>query len=171
MRGASLIELMIAVALTGIVLGYAIPNFSTWIQNNRIRNAAESMLNGLQVARMEAVRHNAPVQFVMGVGSGWTVGCETVTASCPALIQSRTASEGSSAAVTVTASDGGTIVFDAFGRMTSPVPGAGMAVRFDVDTQALAAADSRDLRITVDVGGNTHMCDPNVVVASDPRHC
>ncbi len=169
-HGFSLIELMIAVALMGLLLSAGVSSFRDWIQNSRIRNAAESILNGLQVARMEAVRHNAPVQFVFGVGSGWSVGCQTVTANCPALIQNRALSEGSSGDITVVASDGGTIIFDAFGRMRSPAPAGGVA-SFDIDNAAMSPADSRELRITVDVGGNTRMCDPNVNDVTDSRRC
>jgi len=165
-RGFTLIELMIGIAIMSIVMALAMPSYRTWIQNTRIRNTAESILNGLQVARMEAVRRNVPVQLLFGTGSAWTVGCVTVTATCPATIQSRSSGEGSSTAVTVTSSGGGTFVFDQFGRRSTPAVGAG-AVRLDV-----TATGGRSLRVTIDVGGNTRMCDPDTGVATtDPRHC
>jgi len=170
-RGFTLIELMIGISIMSLVMALAMPSYRTWIQNTRIRNSAEAILNGLQVARMEAVRRNIPVQLVLGTGSAWTVGCVTVTATCPATIQSHSSGEGSSAAVTVTPSAGGTFVFDPFGRRTTPAVGAGTA-RLDVATTALTATESRPLRVTVDVGGNTRMCDPSTGVATtDPRHC
>lgn len=172
-RGFTLIELMIGIVIMALVTALAMPSYRTWIQNTRIRNTAEAILNGLQVARMEAVRRNAPVQLVLGTGSAWTVGCATVTATCPATIQSRSSGEGSSAAITVTPSAGGTFIFDQFGRRTTPAVGAGTAtLDVDVDPSILSAAQSRQLRVTVDVGGNTRMCDPDTGVATtDPRHC
>lgn len=168
-----MIELMIGIVVMSIVMALAMPSYRAWIQNTKIRNTAESILNGLQITRMEAVRHNASVQLVMGTGSAWTVGCVTVTATCPATIQSHSSSEGSATAITVTTSGGSIFVFDQFGRRTTPAVGAGTAtLDVDVDPSVLSAAESRQLRVTVDVGGNTRMCDPDTGVATtDPRHC
>lgn len=172
--GFSLIELMITLTLLGILLMLGMPVFSAWITNTQIRTAAESIANGLQVARNEAVRRNAPVRLVKGAGtdSSWTVGCVAAAPGCPDTnaIQFRSAGEGSSGAITVTASDGNTVVFDNFGMRTAPVPGAGTIISFAVDTTSLPSADSRDLRVTVDAGGNVRMCDPNTT-APDPRAC
>ncbi|MDO8892662.1 MAG: GspH/FimT family pseudopilin [Sulfurimicrobium sp.] len=171
-KGFTLIELMITIAILGLTLALAMPAYTVWIQNTRIRSAAESFVNGLQLARNEGVRRNSTVEFVVGTGSAWTVKCTAVTPGCPDTnaIQNRTIGEGSSSSVTVTPNNGGTIRFDSFGRMIFPVPGAGSTVRFDIDNTLLTAADSRDLRITIDTGGNIRMCDPNVV-APDTRHC
>jgi type IV fimbrial biogenesis protein FimT len=173
--GFTLVELMITLVLLGVLIMLAMPTFSAWIQNTRIRTTAESIVNGMQVARSEAVRRNSPVQFVMGVGSSWAVSCVATTPGCPDTnpIQMRATGEGSTASIIVTPSDGLTVVFDSFGTMTTPVPGGGGAsVRFDVDvdTAVLAASESRELRVTVDTGGNIRMCDPNTI-APDPRAC
>jgi type IV fimbrial biogenesis protein FimT len=62
-RGFSLIELLIAVAIAGILLALGASGFRIWISNMRVRTAAESIQNGLQLARGEAVRRNALIQF------------------------------------------------------------------------------------------------------------
>jgi type IV fimbrial biogenesis protein FimT len=173
--GFSLIELMIGIAIMAIVVSLAMPSYSAWIQNTRIRTAAESIQNGLQVARAEAVRRNARVQFAFGVNSAWTVGCVTVVEpDCPAVIQSRTASEGSSADITVATSDAGPFVFSGLGAMVSPVPAAAngfVSINVDVSTAVLSAAESRELRVMVGIGGSTRMCDPAITSATDPRKC
>jgi type IV fimbrial biogenesis protein FimT len=170
-NGFSLIELMIAITIIAIFLLLAMPSFSAWLVNTRIRNASESIANGLQVARNEAVRRNASVQFVKGAGtdSSWVVNCVAVTPGCPDInaIQSRSTGEGSSADITVTPSSGNTVVFDNFGMKTTP---AVATISFAIDTTSLSAAESRDLRVTVDAGGNVRMCDPNTT-APDPRAC
>ncbi len=167
--GFTLIELMIALTIIGIFIMLAMPAFSTWIMNTQIRTTAESITNGLQVARNEAVQRNSAVQFVKGAGtdSSWTVSCVAVTPGCPDLsaIQLRAAGEGSSAAITVTASDGNTVVFDNFGMMTTPVVAV---ARFDIDGSN--TAESRELRVTIQTGGNVRMCDPQTT-APDPRAC
>lgn len=174
--GFTLIELMVGIVIMLIVLALGMPSYQAWIQNSRIRNAAESILAGLQLARAEAVSRNAPVRFTLGTGSSWTVRCVTLGANCPDPIQSRATGDGSSTAVTVVASDAMPIVFNSLGQMTSPVPAAGALTQIDVDVDSaiLSAAQSRDLRITVDVGGRIRMCDPNVAIVvppTDSRAC
>ena len=42
-RGFSLVELVIAVAIMGILLALALPSFSTYLRNVKLRSAAESL--------------------------------------------------------------------------------------------------------------------------------
>lgn len=176
-RGFSLVELLVAVAILGIIVALGMPNYRIWIQNTRIRAAAESIQNGLQVARAEAVKRNARVQFVFGLNSAWTVGCSLPVPDndgdgiddCPAVIQSRSFKEGSSADITVTTvpAASNVVEFDNFGRVSLlPVP----FTQVDLDSAVLPAADSRNLRITLGVGGNVRMCDTNLPL-TDPRSC
>lgn len=168
---------MIALVMMGIVLALALPSYKAFIQNTRIRTAAESIQNGLQLARAEAVRRNANVQFVLGAASSWIVGCVTVIVpTCPASIQSRVTVEGSSTSIIVTPKPaaGTTIVFNNFGALctTAPCPVPATQLEVDVDPAVLSAAESRNLRITIGVGGNARMCDPNLDPAgTDPRKC
>jgi type IV fimbrial biogenesis protein FimT len=62
-RGFNLTEVMITLSVLGVLLALGVPGFSDWLQNQQTRAAAEATLNGLQVARGEAVRRNAPVRF------------------------------------------------------------------------------------------------------------
>ena len=55
-RGFSLIELIVVLAVLAILLAAGASNFSVWMTNSRIRTTAESIQNGLQMARAEAVR-------------------------------------------------------------------------------------------------------------------
>jgi len=62
-RGYSLIELLIGMAIVAFALAMAMPSFSVWSENQQIRNAAESIQNGLQYARTEALKRNTTVRF------------------------------------------------------------------------------------------------------------
>lgn len=180
--GFSLVELMVVIALLGVLATLGVSSYQAWIQNSRIRTAAESIQGGIQIARAEAVSRNASVQFdFRGTNSAWTV-CVSPLApgACPnpdnaTTIQSRTASEGSSADINVVASDAGPYIFNSFGTMTSPVPAAVtglVSIGVDVSSSVLSAAESRDLRIVIGVGGSSRMCDPDTgISASDPRKC
>jgi type IV fimbrial biogenesis protein FimT len=71
--GVTLIELMIGLAIVALVLFLGVPSFAVFLQNTQIRNAAETTLQGLNLARAEAVRLNAPVRFQLV--SDFTSGC------------------------------------------------------------------------------------------------
>ncbi len=63
--GISMVEIMIGLAILGIAMAWAAPNYSVWMQNTQIRNMAESIVQGLQQARSEAIKRNAYVEFVL----------------------------------------------------------------------------------------------------------
>lgn len=60
LRGMTLVELLVAVAIFALLLSLGIGSFRDWIQNSQTRNAAESIMNGLQLARNEAIKRNLP---------------------------------------------------------------------------------------------------------------
>lgn len=176
--GFSLIELMVAITIMVVLMTLAVPGFRALVQNARIRNAAESIQNGLQFARAEAVRRNGSVQFnLRGTHSAWTV-CAVPAApgSCPdpddgTTIQSRAAGEGASTAINVTPTPGGTssIIFNNLGAVTVNAD-TFTQVDLDIDPAVLPAAQSRELRVTIGPGGSIRMCDP-ARPSPDPRAC
>lgn len=97
-NGVSLIELIIGIAVLSLLLAIGMPTFGLWIQNAQTRTAAESIQNGLQLARNEAVRRNANVRFTLTSSTGlvaWQVGCVDVRGdTCPEVIQMQSAAEG-----------------------------------------------------------------------------
>lgn len=181
MRGVTLIEMMIAITVVALLLGFGLPSYGTWIQNSQIRTGAEAIQNGLQLARNEAVRRNTTVRLALA-GSGWSV--DVVDAVGAVVIngnvQSRSAVDGSSnTAITTYAgappaanATAIRVTFNGLGRVVANGDGSPTATRIDVDSTVLATGDSRDLRIVVDTGGNVKMCDPDTnIAAGDPRKC
>lgn len=64
-NGFTLIELIAAMAITAILLGLAVPSFSSWISNAKVRTAAESLQNGLRLAQAEAIKRSRQTAFVL----------------------------------------------------------------------------------------------------------
>ena len=164
-RGFTVIEMMLTIAVLGILLGLALPNFTRWVNNTKIRTAAEAISSGLQLARTEAVRRNVNVQFVLTGMTGWQVS----TVATVETIQTRSANEGSSAtSVTVTPAGATTVTFDGLGRVVPNADASAAVAQVVVD--ALNITDARRLTILVGSGGTVRMCDSGIP-APDPRAC
>ncbi|MBK7658431.1 MAG: GspH/FimT family pseudopilin [Betaproteobacteria bacterium] len=170
--GISLIEVMVAVAIVGVLMAFAAPAFQTWIQNTQVRTASEAIMNGLQTARNEAIRRNAAVQFRLdgGTTTQWRVNPFIDPDGVP--IQSRAAEEGSiNASITVLPAGADTVTFSALGRVVPNADASESLTQVDIDNLLIpVVADRRNLRIVIPAGGALRMCDPKVA-AGDPRAC
>jgi type IV fimbrial biogenesis protein FimT len=164
-RGVTLIELLIGLTILSILILQGLPSFAAWIQNTQIRTAAESVQNGLQMARTEAVRRNTNVQFVMGDASDWTVSLVSDPANP---IQSRPA-EGSANTVIALSPAGVTkVTFGGLGRIVANDDGSPAITEIKADSAT--TANSRTLCVTLNVAGTVRMCDP-LRAAGDPQAC
>ncbi|MFT3736479.1 MAG: GspH/FimT family pseudopilin [Rhodocyclaceae bacterium] len=64
-RGFSLVELIVVVAIMGLLAALAGPELAAWIANSRVRSVAEALQNDLRKAQAEAMRRNHQVAFVL----------------------------------------------------------------------------------------------------------
>ena len=191
-RGFSLVELMIGIAILSMLLALGLPSFRSFLQNSQIRNAAETTMQGLNLARAEAVRRNTPVRFTLVTSLtatcaastsslNWVVSMADPAGACnatpsdtaaPQILQIKSAAEGSPLVVAA-ATGGSSVIFNALGRPTgTPItqidfsnPSGGSCEHVD------ASGTMRCLRVLVSSGGQTKMCDPKVTDTTDPRHC
>lgn len=193
-RGVSLIELIVGIAIVSILLMAGLPSFGLWIQDAQVRTAAESVQNGLQIARNEAVRRNANVRFTLTSATGlveWNVGCVTVRDSCPEVIQKRVGTEGGANARVGVSAEIPPAVVPATQYSTALAAGAGLSgeggagVTFNgvgiipnygtdvtrIDVVNSSSADARRLVIIIGAGGLTKMCDPKLSLSSNPQGC
>lgn len=170
-RGMTLVEIMISLTVLGILLMVALPEFSAWLQNLQLRAATEASLNGLQIARAEAIRRNSLVQLVMGPGTGWTVS----DAASGTLIQSKVHEEGAAnASVAITPGGSTTVSFTALGGVGANTDGSAAITQLDFSNPAGGTCQPtgrmRCLRVVITGGGSLKMCDP-VVPLPDARAC
>lgn len=194
-RGFNLIELMIGIAVLGVLLTLGLPSMSAWLQNAQLRTAAEGVMSGLSLARSEALRRNSTVRFqftttldascaLSTAGKNWVVSQADPTGACnvapsetaaPQIIQAKASVEGTTNAV-ITATGGSSYNFNGLGRAT----GAGNMTSIDITnptggacqgTDGVGGGPMRCLRVQISTGGQVRMCDPAVSAATDPRFC
>jgi prepilin-type N-terminal cleavage/methylation domain-containing protein len=58
--GFSLIELMITIAVVGIIATVAAPNFQSWSGNYQLKSASNDLYSHMQMAKIGAVKENMP---------------------------------------------------------------------------------------------------------------
>jgi type IV fimbrial biogenesis protein FimT len=167
-RGFSLIELMIGLAIAGMLLVLAAPNYSAWVADGQIRSAAESIAGGMRIAYGEAIKRNASVNFILDptTGSG---GWQVVLVSDGSTLRSEVFGEGSKlAAFTATPAGGTTVTFTPLGQID---PATTDMTEVAVTYSAFASG-TRPLTVLIG-GGRTgiKLCDPAVTNTADPRYC
>lgn len=54
-------ELMIVLGIAAVIMGIAVPNFQTFVRNNRLTGSANDLLSSISLARTEAIKRQLPV--------------------------------------------------------------------------------------------------------------
>jgi len=72
-NGFTLIELMVTISIAAILLGIAIPSFTSTITSNRLTTNANELVTALNLARSEAIKRGQHV-VVKKTGTNWENG-------------------------------------------------------------------------------------------------
>lgn len=72
--GVTMVEVVIVVAIIGVLAGMAVPSFLEFARNQRIRAAASDLHISLMRARSEAIKRNANVSIQPTSTSNWGLG-------------------------------------------------------------------------------------------------
>lgn len=64
--GLTIIELMVVIAITAILMAFAVPNFVGWRENSKFTGTVDNLRGDLNLAKIMAVRENGfvAVQFL-----------------------------------------------------------------------------------------------------------
>lgn len=195
--GFTLLETMVVVSIITILALVAGPNLSTWLDNIRIRSAADALQEGLQTARAEAIKRNQNITFwlvsstalnqvdntctLTSTSGSWVVSVTDPSMRCgdapsvnsaPRIVAARGVGDsGARVDVNALQADGTTagtsVTFNGFGRVTNATPIA----RIDI-TGVNDDVTYRNLRLMISPAGQIRMCDPSIgSTSSDPRKC
>jgi type IV fimbrial biogenesis protein FimT len=66
--GFTFIEMLVVVATISALSSVAIPTFSNWLPNYRLRGAARNLYSHMQGAKMEAVKQNTDIDITFQTG-------------------------------------------------------------------------------------------------------
>lgn len=190
-----MVEMAVTLAVLGILLASAMPSLGDWMVNARIRNTAESIHEGLQKARAEAVRRNQSVTFWMvttadpkvlsddcttsATGGSWVISLADPTNKCsvapdpttaPQIVAARAVGNGGDGvSVSAKQSDGTgatSVTFNAFGQIANAAP-----IRQITVNDGDANGTRRKYKIMISTGGRSLVCDEAVTTPGDTRTC
>lgn len=88
MRGFTLLELMMVLAITGVLLAWGVPSFQQMLASNRLVTNANNLVYTFQLARSEAIARGRSIDIVAATGgweNGWSVEePDPADPACPA---------------------------------------------------------------------------------------
>jgi type IV fimbrial biogenesis protein FimT len=103
-QGFTLVELMVALALAGLLLAAGVHGLGAWLTEQQLRDRADALLNALQLARSEAIKRGARVDVCPAAGAcaggalpwedGWIVVTDAAREAQPAILRERKAADG-----------------------------------------------------------------------------
>lgn len=183
-RGFTLIELMVTIAVFAILAFASMPMYVEYMSNSRVRAAASSLIDGMQTARVEALKRNREVEFVLTEdpasdadvspslnGKNWVVRLSTDGGNTYTFISGSNTGHLGSAPSTTAFTYGSTVDQIRFSGLGNATPQTAFIISNpDLGTCAKDGGKLRCLQIVVSSNGEVRMCDP-AVDAPDTRHC
>jgi prepilin-type N-terminal cleavage/methylation domain-containing protein len=95
-KGFTLLEILVAAAITGILTALTLPNLLSWLNSNKVQEATDSVQSALRDAQKQAIRlgRSCTLNFTNGTGTNPTVYSQ-ITASEAGCLVAANANAGS----------------------------------------------------------------------------
>jgi type IV fimbrial biogenesis protein FimT len=194
--GFTLLEMIVAITIFGILVAVTVPTMRTWISNSKVRAVADNLQTGLRLAQAESLRRSRQVVFALtnsttpqngaftavANGTNWAIMVVPAMAGAFEANPANMFVESGSLSVAsgnIQVTGPAEVCFNSVGRLvannTTGVAGANCAVPGNLIYKVqIAGADPalRALQVMVSVGGQVHMCDPQQTLSNtNPYGC
>lgn len=104
LRGFTLLEMMAALAIVGILFALGVPTLGAWLTEQQVQDRADALLHALDLARSEAIRRGDRVDLCPASGAcdagaspwegGWVVVPDSARATAAAIAREPAAAAG-----------------------------------------------------------------------------
>jgi type IV fimbrial biogenesis protein FimT len=148
-KGFGLIELMIVVAVIGVLAALSEDMMTTYLLNMKVRTTAEVLKEAFVLSRAEAIKRNDTVSLTVSSGGGWLM--QGYVNNVLTTLKSKADASGSKSAVTPANT---VIKFDGTGR-------ADVASMIDIKPTTGSCTDVTCLRLEVARSGKIKICNPS----------
>ncbi len=160
-KGFTIFELLVTVALIGILASVAIPNLTFFIHNQYLMASTKDIQAGLTKAKGLAVARNEII-YVQYNGKAWELYDST-----DSLIESYTDNSPAHVNATFLPDGASRLTYNAFGMPIANTDGTSSIDQIDISSSAGFATMSYRLIIN---GGSSRLCEPNRPT-DDARRC
>jgi type IV fimbrial biogenesis protein FimT len=185
--GFTLIEMMVTITLMSILMMLAMPSFTTWVANNKVRTVSDSLQNGLRFAQSEALRRSRPMVFsltnsaapqsgltAVNNGSNWSIHVSKSSLEVSSAFVQAGVLPDVASGVSITGF--AAICFNAMGRLAANTDTGVNGASCNTDSSVFvykidAVGANRPLQVLVGLGGRVRMCDPARKLADSPDGC
>lgn len=142
----TLVELMVAITIVGVLLATAAPFFGDYVANSRLREAGNLVFSEALMAQSEAIKRNTTVRLSTNGASVQVL--DLTVPGTPVVLRERTL-QGNVTAPTATAD---------FGSEGRPTPfGTSVALNFSL-TGFSCSTELRCPGLRIDAGGAVRLC-------------
>lgn len=181
-NGFTLIELIVVVAILGVIMAIGIPGMIQYIRNAKVQALAVELKESIEQAKIEAIKRNSNSTITIYGSSGNNTGKNTIITVDNTEVGSRTVKQaekvlkiyksvinGQQISNTLqTNQESTSITFSSNGRITGTATNILITGEQGSDG---CGPENVCFRLELTTGGNIRMCNPNLNKAENPQGC